>query len=57
MWLLFYKKNPDPKKAGALRELVDYCLTEGQKTSAQMGYIALPESVAGAVRRAVASLQ
>src|SRR4029453_11963172 len=29
-WLLLYKKNSDPKKAAALRELVDYCLTEGQ---------------------------
>ena len=41
-WLLLYKKNSDPKKAAALRELVDYCLTEGQKMSAQMGYIPLP---------------
>ena len=56
-WLLAYKKNSDPKKAAALRELVDYCLTEGQKTSAQMGYIPLPESVLATVRKAVASVQ
>jgi phosphate transport system substrate-binding protein len=56
-WLLLYKKNSDPRKAAALRELVDYCLTEGQKVSAQMGYIPLPESVAGAVRKAVVSVQ
>lgn len=41
-WLLLYKKNQDPKKAAALRELVDWCLTEGQKMNAQMGYIPLP---------------
>jgi phosphate transport system substrate-binding protein len=56
-WLLLYKKNPDPKKAAALRELVDYCLTEGQKMSAQMGYIPLPETVVGVVRKATASVQ
>jgi len=56
-WLLLYKKNSDPKKAAALRELVDYCLTEGQKMSAQMGYIPLPESVSATVRKAAASVQ
>jgi phosphate transport system substrate-binding protein len=56
-WLLLYKKNPDPKKAAALRELVDYCLTEGQKMSAQMGYIPLPEAVVSVVRKASASVQ
>ena len=56
-WLLLYKKNADPKKAAALRELVDYCLTEGQKMSAQMGYIPLPEGVATTVKKAAASVQ
>jgi phosphate transport system substrate-binding protein len=56
-WLLAYKKNQDAKKAAALRELVDWCLTDGQKMSAQMGYIALPESVAGEVRKAAANIQ
>src|SRR5215470_1211160 len=56
-WLLLYKKNADPKKAAALRELVDYCLTEGQKVSAQMGYIPLPESVASVVKKAAANVQ
>jgi phosphate transport system substrate-binding protein len=56
-WLLAYRKNQDAKKAAALRELVDWCLTDGQKMSAQMGYIPLPESVAGEVRKAAASIQ
>jgi phosphate transport system substrate-binding protein len=56
-WLLAYKKNPDPRKAAALRELVDYCLTDGQKMSAQLGYIALPDRVADAVRNASANIQ
>ncbi len=25
-WMLFYKENKDPKKAAALRELIDFCL-------------------------------
>src|SRR4029450_5573737 len=41
-WMLFYNENKDPKKAAALRALVEYCLNEGQKVSAGMGYIPLP---------------
>jgi phosphate transport system substrate-binding protein len=55
--MLFYKENKDPKKAAAIRELVDYCLTDGQKLSAQMGYIPLPENVAAVVRKSAASIQ
>ena len=36
-WMLFYKENKDPKKAAALRELVEFCLTDGQKMSAADG--------------------
>jgi phosphate transport system substrate-binding protein len=56
-WMLFYKENKDPKKAAALRELVEYCLTEGQKMSEKMGYIPLPENVVSAVRKASNSIQ
>jgi len=56
-WMLFYKNNKDPKKAAALRELVDYCLTDGQKMSAAMGYIPLPDTVVTAVRKASSSIQ
>jgi phosphate transport system substrate-binding protein len=56
-WLLLYKKNSDAKKAAALRELVDYCLTEGQKMSGQMGYIPLPASVAATVKKAAENVQ
>ena len=56
-WMLFYKENKDPKKAAALRQLVEYCLTDGQKASPGMGYIPLPENVVAAVRKASASIQ
>jgi phosphate transport system substrate-binding protein len=56
-WMLFYKESKDAKKAAALRELVDYCLNEGQKMAPQMGYIPLPADVVAAVKKASASIQ
>lgn len=56
-WMLFYEKNADPKKAEILREMVEYGLTEGQKLSAKMGYIPLPENVVTAVRANVNKIQ
>jgi phosphate transport system substrate-binding protein len=46
-WMLCYKKYDDPKKGEALRKLVHYCLTEGQKISGKMGYIPLPQNCGG----------
>jgi phosphate transport system substrate-binding protein len=56
-WMLFYQKNPNPKKAEILREVVEYGLTEGQKISAKMGYIPLPENVVTAVRSNISKIQ
>jgi len=50
-WMLFYKKQ-DPEVAKALREVVEYCLTDGQKIADSMGYIPLPENVVAKVRDA-----
>jgi phosphate transport system substrate-binding protein len=44
-WMLFYK-DQDDAKAEALRKMVKYGATEGQKLADSMGYIPLPESVA-----------
>ncbi|MGH8601775.1 MAG: phosphate ABC transporter substrate-binding protein PstS [Gammaproteobacteria bacterium] len=55
-WMLFSKKQ-DPKKAEALRDVVEYCLTEGQKIADQMGYIPLPENVVEKVRVASQQIQ
>lgn len=43
-WLLVYKQQDD-NKAKAIRNLIEYMLTTGQKSSDSMGYIPLPESV------------
>ncbi|MBF6058084.1 phosphate ABC transporter substrate-binding protein PstS [Thiomicrorhabdus heinhorstiae] len=43
-WLLVYKEQDDAK-AKAIRDLIEYMLTTGQKSSDSMGYIPLPEAV------------
>lgn len=55
-WMAFYKKYDDPKKAAAVKKLIEYCLAEGQKISHKMGYLPLPESVIGEVRKAAANI-
>jgi phosphate transport system substrate-binding protein len=43
-WMLFYKQQ-DAKKAEVLRQMIQYCLTDGQKIADSMGYIPLPAPV------------
>jgi phosphate transport system substrate-binding protein len=54
-WMLFYKEQ-DAAKAEALRQMVEYSLTEGQKIADSMGYIPLPEAVIEKVRAASAAV-
>ena len=56
-WMIFYKKYDDPKKAAALREMVVYCLDEGQKIADRAGYIPLPANVVEKVRKAAQNIQ
>jgi phosphate transport system substrate-binding protein len=56
-WMIFYKKYDDPKKAEALRKMVEYCLSEGQKIADKAGYIPLPANVIEKVRKASANIQ
>lgn len=44
-WLLTYQQYPDPEVARAVEAMIQYGLTEGQKVSPQLGYIALPPNV------------
>jgi phosphate transport system substrate-binding protein len=55
--MLFYKKYNDPSKAEAIRNIVKYCLTDGQKMSAKMGYIPLPDNVVQVVSKALDNIQ
>src|SRR5262245_44063181 len=56
-WMLFYKKYSDPKMAETIRDVVQYCLTEGQKVSSKAGYLPLPESVVVVVAKAANNIQ
>jgi phosphate transport system substrate-binding protein len=52
-WLLCYKKYPDTKIGDALKAVIRYGLSDGQKFSEELGYIPLPESVVTTVSKAV----
>ena len=44
-WLLCYKKYDDQKVLDALKSIITYGLTDGQKFSTDLGYIPLPAGV------------
>jgi phosphate transport system substrate-binding protein len=52
-WLLAYRKYTDPKVGDALKGVIRYGLTDGQKFSDELGYIPLPDDVVTAVKKAV----
>lgn len=56
-WLLLYKKYPDAAKLKALKEFVNYGLTEGQKVAPELGYITLPASVVEKCQAALGGIQ
>lgn len=56
-WVIFRKDNGNPAKAKAMRDMVEYSLTEGQKIADSMGYIPLPPSVVEQVRKASANIK
>jgi len=44
-WMLVFKKYDDPEKAKAMEAMIQYGLTEGQKQSAELGYVPLHATV------------
>lgn len=56
-WMLFYKNYPDANKLKAVKDMADYCLSEGQKSSKELGYIPLPASVVAKDRAALETIQ
>ncbi|WP_013323541.1 phosphate ABC transporter substrate-binding protein PstS [Gloeothece verrucosa] len=44
-WMLVYKKYDDPNIAKGIEGMIQYGLTQGQKSSAELGYIPLPQNV------------
>jgi phosphate transport system substrate-binding protein len=45
-WILLYRHYADPRQAQELRDLFRWCLTDGQKYAADLGYAPLPANVA-----------
>jgi phosphate transport system substrate-binding protein len=56
-WLLLYQHYPDPAKASALKQFVNFGLTEGQKSSRELGYIPLPDEIVSRSQRALETIQ
>jgi ABC-type phosphate transport system substrate-binding protein len=56
-WIMCYKKYPDARKAAALRDVLHYCVTDGQKQSEALGYIPLPLGVVQKVKAAVGNIR
>jgi phosphate transport system substrate-binding protein len=55
-WFLLRKKYDDPKKAAAVKKLVAWCLTEGQRYCEPLGYLRLAPDVAKAARQAAKTI-
>ncbi|WP_302117290.1 phosphate ABC transporter substrate-binding protein PstS [Allorhodopirellula heiligendammensis] len=55
-WLLCYQKYDDENKAQALKDLVRWCLTTGQSSAPEMGYVALPPNVIESVQAKLDSI-
>lgn len=56
-WILAYRKYDDPSRAQAVEDMLKWGLTEGQKYSAELGYVPLPQKVVDKVQPAVDQLQ
>ena len=56
-WMLLYKSYPDAAKLKALKDFVEFGLTDGQKIASELGYIPLPEAVVTKVRNALATVK
>ena len=55
-WMIFYKKYENQAKAKALRALINYGLTDGQKDAEALGYIPLPPEVVTKVKAAAEAI-
>ncbi|HHP7232306.1 MAG TPA: phosphate ABC transporter substrate-binding protein PstS [Xenococcaceae cyanobacterium] len=53
-WILAYQQYQDPQKAQALKDVMQWGLTEGQPLGLELGYVPLPEKI---VTKAIAALE
>ncbi len=55
-WILAYKKYADKSKLEALKNVLTYGLTEGQKDAEALGYLPLPAPVVDKVKAALQNI-
>lgn len=51
-WMIFYETGQDAAKVRAIKEMIEYGLTDGQAMAEELGYIPMPEAVIEKVRAA-----
>ncbi|MEL6223764.1 MAG: phosphate ABC transporter substrate-binding protein PstS [Cyanobacteria bacterium J06627_8] len=56
-WLMAYQRYDDAAKADALRDVLTWCIEEGQQFSEELGYVPLSEEVRTRVLEAIAQIQ
>jgi phosphate transport system substrate-binding protein len=56
-WLLCYKRYDDANKLKALKGVIEYGLTEGQKSSEQLGYVPLPAPIVAKVKDSLSNIE
>lgn len=56
-WVMAYKNYDDPNKAQAIKNVIDWGLTDGQKFSEELGYVPLPQPVVDKVKAAANQIQ
>lgn len=56
-WLLLYQHYPNQAKLSALKEFVTFGLSEGQRYSRELGYVALPDEIVSRSLKALDSIQ
>jgi phosphate transport system substrate-binding protein len=56
-WLLAYQNYDDPNKLKALKEVVNWSLTDGQAFAEELGYVPLPATVVQKVQTKLETIQ
>lgn len=56
-WLILHQNYPDPAKAFAIKQFVNYGLTEGQRDSRELGYVPLPSEIVSRAQKALENIQ
>lgn len=56
-WMLFYRNLDRPDVTAALRNMVEWAITDGQKMADALGYVPLPEIVVTRVRAQVPNIR